>query len=168
LNSEAFFARFAKLTVLLFFILLFFFLMSRVDFIVNSTLYKYGLTFSYDWANAYWIAFDALFAAFSAMAAYVYWFGSSKTKCDKKIVVALLVTINALALGGLEDVLYFTFWGGGLPADNVVWWWSQWHGIFGTWNSTMQVELIVGTIGFSVVAWVLAFHQKKKTCDYPL
>ncbi len=30
------------------------FLLTRVDLIVNGTLYSYGLQFSYDWANPYW------------------------------------------------------------------------------------------------------------------
>jgi hypothetical protein len=97
LSGSVFFVRLTKLSVLLFFVLLFFVLMSRVDFIVNSTLYKYGLVFSYDWANGYWLAYDSTFAVFSAMAAYAYWFGSRKTACDKKIVIALFVTISALA-----------------------------------------------------------------------
>ena len=142
--------------------------MGRLDFIVNSNLYKFGLVFSYDWANSYWLAYDLTFFVFSVMVAYIYWFGCPKQTCDKKIVVALLVTINALALGGLEDILYFVLWGGGLPAGGVVWWWSMWKGFFGTWNSIMQVELTLGTAALSVVTWAVALYQKKKTCDYPL
>ena len=35
--------------------------------------------------------------------------------CDKRVVAALLVKINLLALGGLQDILYFLIWAGGLP-----------------------------------------------------
>ena len=109
--------------------------MSRIDFIINSVLYNYGLEFSYNWANTYWLTYNFTFVVFSAVAAFIYWLGSPKTSCDKKVVVALLVTINLLALGGLQDILYFVFWAGGLPVNNVVWWWSQWRGVFGTWNT---------------------------------
>jgi hypothetical protein len=142
--------------------------MARIDFVVNSTLYNYGLIFSYGWANDYWTAYNAAFVVFSVMVGFIYWFGSRKTTCDKKIVVALLVTINLLAIGGLQDVLYFTLWAGGLPPNNIVWWWSEWIAIFGTWNSWIQVTFTLTMIGISLFTWTLALHQKKKTCDYPL
>ncbi len=165
---RAVYARFGKAFALVFFIFLFFLFMSRIDFIVNSVLYNYGLVFSYNWANTYWLTYNFTFVVFSAMASFVYWLGSRKTSCDKKVVVALLVTINLLALGGLQDILYFSIWAGGLPVNSVVWWWSQWKGVFGTWNSLLQLELMFGMMGFSVLAWGLALHQKKKTCQYPL
>ena len=165
---RAVYARFGKAFALVFFIFLFFLFMSRIDFIVNSVLYNYGLVFSYNWANTYWLTYNFTFVVFSAMAAFVYWLGSRKTSCDKKVVVALLVTINLLALGGLQDILYFVFWAGGLPVNSVVWWWSQWKGIFGTWNTLLQLELMFGMVAFSVLTWGLALHQKKKTCEDPM
>ena len=142
--------------------------MSRLDFIVNSRLYDFGLIFSYEWANSYWLAYDLAFVVFSVMIGYIYWFGSPKKACDLKVVVALLVTINLLAIGGLGDILYFVFWAGGLPTGDVVWWWSFWNGVFGTWNSVMQVELVLLMAGFSVLIWAVALYQKKKVCDYPI
>jgi len=165
---RAVYAGFGKAFALVFFIFLFFLFMSRIDFIINSVLYNYGLVFSYNWANTYWLTYNFTFVIFSGVAAFVYWLGSPKTSYDKKVVVALLVTINLLALGGLQDILYFVFWAGGLPVNNVVWWWSQWKGIFGTWNTLLQLELMFGTVAFSVLTWSLALHQKKKTCQYPL
>lgn len=161
------YARFWKAFALVLFIFLFFLFMSRIDFIVNSVLYNYGLVFSYNWANTYWITYNFTFVVFSAMAGFVYWLGSSKTSCDKRVAVALFATINLLALGGLQDILYFTIWAGGLPVNSVVWWWSQWNGVFGTWNTLLQLELMFGMVGFSILAWGLALHQKK-TCKYPL
>jgi hypothetical protein len=95
------------------------------------------------------------------MASYVYWLGSQKTTQDKKVVAALLVTINLLALGGLQDILYFSIWAGGLPVNSVVWWWSLWKNIFGTWNTSLQLELMLGMAGFTILTWSLALHQKK-------
>ena len=71
---------------------LFFVAMSRIDYVVNSTLYNYGLEFSYGWANTYWVAYNTVFVIFSAMAGFIYWFGSEKTTCDKKVASALIVT----------------------------------------------------------------------------
>jgi len=161
---RAVYAKLGRAFALVFFIFLFFLFMSRIDFIINSVLYDYGLVFSYNWANEYWLTYNFTFVVFSAMASYVYWLGSRKTSCDKKVVVALLVTINLLALGGLQDILYFSIWAGGLPVDSMVWWWSQWTGVFGTWNTFMQIELMFGMVGLSVLTWRLVLHQKKKTC----
>ena len=150
------------------FVFSFFLFMSRIDFIVNSVLYNYGLVFSYNWANTYWLTYNFTFFVFSAMAAFVYWLSSRNTSSDNRVVVALLVTINLLALGGLQDILYFLIWDGGLPANNVVWWWSQWKGAFGTWNTLLQLELMIGMLGVSILAWGLALYQKKENCEYPL
>jgi uncharacterized membrane protein len=142
--------------------------MSRIDFIVNSVLYNYGLEFSYNWANTYWLTYSFVFVVFSAVTGFFYWFGSRKTAFDKRFVVALIVTINLLALGGLQDILFFTIWAGGLPGNSVVWWWSQWMGIFGTWNSLLQLDLMLGMVGFSVLTWGWVLNQKKKTFKYTL
>ena len=142
--------------------------MSRIDYVVNSTLYNYGLEFSYGWANTYWVAYNTVFVIFSAMAGFIYWFGSEKTTCDKKVASALIVTINLLALGNLQDVMYFIFWAGGLPPSNVAWWWTWWNGIFGTWNTDLQVSLTTMALGVSLLIWAFALHQKKETCPYPL
>jgi hypothetical protein len=155
------YARFWKAFGLASLVFLFFLFMSRIDFIINSVLYNYGLMFSYSWANEYWLSYGFTFIVFSAMASYVYWLGSQKTTQDKKVVAALLVTINLLALGGLQDILYFSIWAGGLPVNSVVWWWSLWKNIFGTWNTSLQLELMLGMAGFTILTWSLALHQKK-------
>ena len=147
---------------------LFFGIMSRIDFLVNSTLYEYGLVFSYEWANIYWLTYGLVYVIFSLVIAFVYWFGSPKTTGDKKIVAALLISINVLALCGLQDVLFFVLWAEGLPPNNLNWWWSMWTSVFGTWNSQMQVTLTTIAFGISLLSWVLALHQKKKTGNYPL
>lgn len=129
--------------ILLTLILLFFTLMSRIDYIVHATLYQYGLQFSYAWANSYWFTYNALFVLFAVMAGLTYWLASNKTMRDLKLSFALLGTIMFLALGGLQDILYFTLWGGGLPPTSVVWWWVPWNNILGTWNSSMQISFTI-------------------------
>ena len=152
---------FSKVLALSLIVFLFFLLMARIDFIVNQVLYNYGLHFSYEWANAYWLAFDSAFAVFAAAAGLVSWFCSQRTCVDKRVAVALFVSINMLAVGGLEDLLYFSLWSGGLPSNGVVWWWSHWTGIFGTWNSVMQLQLLSLMTGLSVLVWVLALRGRR-------
>jgi hypothetical protein len=150
-------SRLKKPLVLIILIMLFFTLMSRIDYIVHATLYQYGLQFSYDWANSYWFTYNALFVLFAVMAGVTYWLASNKTTRDLKLSLALLGTIVFLALGGLQDILYFTLWGGGLPPTSIVWWWVPWANILGTWNSQMQIGFttimsFVSIFTFSIAA----------------
>lgn len=135
--------------------------MSRIDFLVHSTLYNYGLFFSYEWANVYWLIYGLVFVAFSLAVAFVYYLGSKKTLTNKKIALALFTSINVLSICGLQDVLFYVLWAGSLPPNTLVWWWSLWTLVFGTWNSQMQVTLTALAFGISLLSWVLALYQKK-------
>jgi hypothetical protein len=149
-------AGYEKAILLAILVLLFFCLMSRMDYVVNSTLYDYGLRFSYDWAGEYWVTYNAIFVAFALAVSCAYWFGSHKTRRDMKFSIALLVTIVLFTLGGLQDVMFFVLWGGGLPPSNVVWWWVPWTNLIGTWNSAIQVGFTTLMFGASICTWILA------------
>jgi hypothetical protein len=125
-----------------------------MDYIVHGILYRYGLQFSYEWANEYWIIYTSLFIFCSIVMALMYWLGSNKTSKDRKISTGLFATIIILMIGGLQDVLFYVFWGNGLPPDNIVWWWTSWSHYFGTWNSSMQVALTVLTCSVTVPLWL--------------
>jgi hypothetical protein len=133
--------RFKQPALLTVMILSFFTLMSKIDFIVHDTLYKYGLVFSYEWANNYWLTYNAIFIVFGVILCVTYWLASSKTKRDFKFSLSLFLVVTLLTIGGLQDILFFVLWGGGLPQISVVWWWAPWVGIMGTWNSGMQIVL---------------------------
>ncbi len=149
-----------KAIILVLVIGLFFAIMARVDFVVHAMLYNHGLEFSYDWAYQYWIAYDAVFVAFSVMAGLTYWLSSQRTIRDGKAAIALAVTINLLVLGGLEDVLYFA-WNGNLPAVSEVWWWSPWTNVFGTWNSVMQITMLITMVAASALICSLLLKNKE-------
>jgi hypothetical protein len=140
---------------------LFFVLMSRIDFLVHSTLYNYGLVFSYEWANVYWLIYGLVFVAFSLVVAFVYYLGSQKKLANKKVALALFTSINVLSICGLQDVLFYVLWAGSLPPSNMVWWWSLWRLVFGTWNSQMQLTLTASAFGISLLSWAVALYQKK-------
>ena len=156
------FLRFRKAILLAGLVFLFFLLMSRIDYIVNGTLYSYGLKFSYRWANEYWITYNLVFVVFSAMVAFTYYVGSNKSVRDLKISSALFATVCLLALGGLQDVLFFVLWGGGLPANSVVWWWMPWVSVVGTWNSLMQVAFVALTACVSASMWVVILRSRSQ------
>jgi hypothetical protein len=130
--------------------------MARIDFIVHGILYHYGLQFSYEWALDYWVTYILVFIVFSITVAFIYWFGSNKTRKDLRFSVALFVTINSLLVGGFQDILFYVFWAGGLPPIDVVWWWIPWTHIVGTWTSLHQIGF-AAIMGCGVLlTWVLA------------
>ena len=123
-------------------IFLYFCLMSRIDFIVHQDLYHYGLQFSYEWANEYWITYFASYAYFSIVIGFIYWLASNRTRNDLKVSAGLVITVNLLQIGGLADIIFFSLWAGGLPPDSIMWWWTPWYQIFGVWTSSMQIILM--------------------------
>jgi hypothetical protein len=156
------FSRFKKALSLALLILLFFCLMSRIDYVVNADLYNYGLSFSYDWARGYWVTYSAVFVVFAVAVSCAYWFGSVKTRRDAKISISILATIVLLMVGGLQDVMFFVFWGGGLPATDVVWWWSPWISLVGTWNSVIQIGFMALMSCASSLTWILAVNKRNR------
>lgn len=127
--------------------------MSGLDFVVHGVLYGYGLRFSFDWAVFYWNVYGCVFFAFGVIAGFVYWLGSKRSWKDVKVSLGLFLSVCLLFLGGLADVLWFVFWGGCLPSDDVVWWWTPWFRIFGFWNSFVQLILLFGTFVVVVLLW---------------
>jgi hypothetical protein len=138
----------------------FFCLMSRMDFIVNGVLYRYGLQFSYEWATEYWAVYTLSFIFFSATVGFMYWLGSNKTSRDLKISLGLFVTVNLLMIGGLQDLMFFIFWANGLPPDNVVWWWSPFIRFFGIWNSSMQIIFTISVCFVNVPLWMYILRKR--------
>ena len=140
-------------------IFLYFCLLSRLDFIVHRDLYHYGLQFSYEWANEYWIIYFTSYVYFSIVLGLIYWLASNRTRNDLKVSLGLFITVNLLHLGGLADMIFFGLWAGGLPPDSVMWWWMPWYQIFGVWTSSMQIVLmaIMSLIVVSMWTKILSF-----------
>jgi len=135
-------------------IFLYFCLLSRIDFIVHGDLYHYGLQFSYEWANEYWITYFTAYTYFSIVIGFIYWLASKKTRKDLKVSMGLTATVNLLQIGGLADIIFFSLWAKGLPPDNVVWWWTPWCQIFGTWTTSMQIILMALMSLAAVFMWI--------------
>ena len=142
-------------------VLLFFVFMSGLDFVVHRVLYSYGLRFSYDWAVAYWILYGCVFFVFSVAVGFIYWLASDRSRRDVKIGLSLFLSVCLLSLGGLQDVFWFVFWGGGLPQDGIVWWWMPWFRLFGFWNSGLQLCLLGLVSGVIGLVWTVILGFKK-------
>lgn len=128
--------------------------MSGLDFTVHRILYTYGLSFSYDWAILYWGLFGCVFLVFSAIVGLAYWLASSRSRKDAHVSIGLSLSIGLLFCGGLEDVIWFTFWGGGMPSCSVMWWWTPWCRMFGHWDSSCQLCLLSVVLAAIVLSWI--------------
>jgi len=97
----------------------------------------------------------------------MYWLGSNKTAKDLKFSFGLATTVILLLIGGLQDVMFFVFWDGGLPPNDVIWWWVPWQHLFGTWTSLMQLAFSIATLSIIVLLWARilgksVFHTSQK------
>ena len=135
-------------------IFVYFCLLSRIDFIVHRDLYRYGLQFSYEWANEYWITYFASYAYFSMVIGFIYWLASNRTRNDLKISVGLIATVTLLQIGGLADIIFFSLWAKGLPPDSVMWWWMPWYQIFGVWTSSIQIAFMMLMSLAVMIMWI--------------
>jgi hypothetical protein len=136
-----------------FLIFLFFILMSGLDFVVHRVLYGYGLRFSFNWAIFYWSIYGSVFFVFGLAVGFVYWLGSGRSRRAAKVGFGLFMSVCLLFLGGLADVFWFVIWSGGLPSNDVVWWWVSWYGVFGFWNSFAQLVLLSSALAGIVLFW---------------
>lgn len=132
--------------------------MSGLDFIVHKVLYNYGLRFSYGWAIFYWSLYWCVFLVFGVVVWFVYWLGSGWSGRGFRVGFCLFLSVFLLSLGGLQDIFWFVFWGGGLPSFGVVWWWMPWSGLFGFWDSFCQLVLL-SFVSFVVgLIWIFALR----------
>lgn len=148
-------------------VFLFFFLMSRIDFIVNGVLYSFGLRFSNAWYFGYWTSYVAIYVLFSVILSATYWVGSCKANRDIKVAISLFLSIIFLVIGGLQDIMFYVFWAGGLPPNNVNWLWIPEIGLVGTWNSQDQIFLTTAMICTVSAIWGVALTRKKAAKDQP-
>lgn len=135
--------------------------MAGLDFVVHGVLYGFGLCFSYDWAVFYWRVFGCVFFVFGVVVGFVYWFGSGRSRKDVVVGLGLFLSVFLLSVGGLVDVLWFVLWGGGLPSDDVVWWWMPWFRLFGFWNTGLQLVLLGMTFLVVGLIWTVIFCSQK-------
>jgi len=137
------------------------FIASSIDFIVHDTLYYYGLIFSYNWAIPYWIALFLLFLIFGLLGAISY--NIDRENVSKVKLALIVITIIGEYIGGILDTIVFStqviLRNTPNPQD-IVWWWSPYKYIFGTWNLITNVILNVIIIVILGVAWNYILNKK--------
>jgi hypothetical protein len=127
-------------------------LLTKLDFIINSTFYSYGLKFSMDW---YWQYSVVYFVLLQCFAVGSYYFARRRE---------LLLLAEAFVLSGTQDIVYFGVWNGGV-FPNGQWTWTPSYWLFGSWTTVHQVALSVSSlllacIIVAVLRWRAEKHKK--------
>jgi hypothetical protein len=104
-------------------------ILTKLDFLVNTTLYEYGLQFSYGWYQEYTFLY-ALSYQLVLLLLYLW------TRDWKSILV-----LEGFVLSAGQDLIFFAVWNGSFPDGQ--WAWTIFHQIFGFWNTGIQVFLTV-------------------------
>ena len=102
-------------------------LFTRIDFLINNSLYGYGLSFSENWYVEY-TGLYALCYQLLILSLFVY---SRNLK--------LLALMEVFALTSTQDLVYFGLWQGSFPT--IEWSWMLFYRIFGSWTTTHQILL---------------------------
>jgi len=128
-----------------------------IDFIVNRTLYDYGLKFSWSWAIPYWSALWTTFLIIAALVMTTYWIRREETLRNARTAVLLGITVILTSLN--FDLLWFAYlWR--LPAWNEVWWWYPFYWLLGLkWTTFHQVAFTVAVDSILAGLWAIHFTQ---------
>src|SRR3989304_2850088 len=102
-------------------------LFTRIDFLINNSLYGYGLEFSENWYVEYTCLYALCYQLFIfSLLAY------SKN-------VKFFVLMEVFVVTSTQDLVYFGLWQGGFPATE--WSWMPFFRVFGSWTTPHQILL---------------------------
>ncbi|VVB54462.1 Uncharacterised protein [uncultured archaeon] len=108
-------------------------LFTSLDFLVNSTLYHFGLVFDNAWFGPYsWI-----YLFMYQFAILLLWLPNRDMR--------FMIFGQAFFWSATQDLVYFMLWQGYMPAANQDWWWSNYRLVFGSWTTPLQIT--ISTIG---------------------
>jgi hypothetical protein len=128
-------------------------LLTKLDHIVNSTFYSYGLKFSMDW---YWQYSVVYFILNQCVAVGAYYFARRRE---------LLIMAEAFVLSGTQDLVYFGVWNGGVFPHGQ-WSWTPYFWLAGCWTTAHQVALSVSSLVVAgcivAILWWRAGYVKKR------
>ena len=115
-------------------------LFTRLDFLVNSDFYHYGLQFNESWYTTFGIIYGLLYQL-TIILLFLY----SKN-------VSLFIFYEAFVLSCTQDLIFYGVWNNGIfPSGD--WTWMPLYQTFGTWTTTHQILL-------SFLSLALAFFLK--------
>jgi hypothetical protein len=101
-------------------------LFTRIDYLINCELYKYGLQYSDAWFAADSIVY---FLLFQMVIVWIYLFTRSWKLC---------VVLEAFVLPGGQDLIFYGVWGK-MQFPTGEWTWMLAYKLFGTCTTQIQV-----------------------------
>jgi len=130
------------------------FFMAILDHIVHSRLYEYGLRFSLQWADPYWIVFNLIFGATFTLTAV-------NLKKSRK-VFGILFTMVGEWVGMFLDSLFYLIHGE-FPSESVNWFWMPFSRFFGIrWTTSMHLTYNFVWLVLIVAVWIYIFCKDHK------
>ena len=114
-------------------------LLTRIDYLVHAILYDYGLTFSYVWANEYWLLYALSYQLLIIL--LILW---NKNKY-------FFIAAEVFVLTATQDLIYFGVWAGSFPTTN--WWWASFYNLLGFWSTFDQIFFSIMTNGLLLVGF---------------
>jgi len=115
-------------------VIVFFLIMTRIDYVVNCILYEHGLKFSQVWYCEWTSIYILAYVFFAVVLGY---FNRSL-----KLGLSLLV----ISLISTQDIIYFLVWNTGDRFPMSMWVWMYQYKLFGYWNMATQLLLSISTI----------------------
>ena len=132
-----------------FFILLWLFSLTGLDYLVNHVLIKfYGLQYQFEWFIVYGLWITLLCISGGGMTSVAYWFSTTKEKRSWFTVGAIFTTLLATWGGGILDFLWFMM-RGFIDPPSKVWWWMPFKWLFG-------IDWTIGHQAVYTIVWILA------------
>jgi len=131
-----------------------------MDYIIHKILYNFGLIFSYEWANPYWMLLGLIFICFGLIGVSAYCI--DKKRIPKAKAFMVFITVVAEHFFGFLDTLFYVI-------DKIVtgefigwyenWWWHWFSKMDGTWNLQRNIilNIIVGI--FLIIGWIYVLRK---------
>jgi hypothetical protein len=113
-------------------------LFTRIDFLINKSLYDYGLRFSQNWYGEYTTLYMLCYQ-FLIISLFVY---------SRNFKLVLLMEVFVLTY--TQDLVYFGLWQGAFPSAN--WTWMPLFKFFGSWTTGYQLLFSFSLNSLAVVA----------------
>jgi hypothetical protein len=126
-------------------------LFTRLDFLINNSLYNYGLRFDEGW----YLPYSLLYAlAYQCLILLLVFYARN---------MKFFAFAEVFVLTSTQDLVYFGLWQNGFPSYE--WAWSPFFCIFGNWTTMHQLMLSFSAI--FLVSTVLLWFPKRLHIHFP-
>ena len=115
-------------------------LLTRIDFLINYTLYGYGLQFSQSWYFQYTFLYELLYQL--VIVVMLFYSGN----------LFFVLIAETFVISSAQDLVYFGVWQGSFPPGRWVW----------LWYSPTTLTQIAINLGSLLTAGLIAFFLKTK------